>query len=313
MSDDDRGQLYLGILYLCAFLFIIVCLLTVDARGAEATQPPSAPAAVQGDTSPDLAARYHLRKRTSRFFRLVSNTQSVWMDNYDEAHAEAERQGKMLLVYFQGDLDFELNTLTDLRVRKKLQDYVCVWVLMGDPKMKEMKGHPGVAIIDMTDSPHHGQVVSTFPITDKLSYTPKQMGVILNLPSGTLTQRTLIYAVRSHPDAPASANGTFSPLLAKEAEKHSLHQARIQRQGHHNWNRRFHQINKALPAGLTAVEVCAESWPGESLAEAAAECVNSWRQSPGHWKAVSGECVVYGYDMKRGRNGIWYATGIFGK
>lgn len=129
----------------------------------------------------------------------------------------------------------------------------------------------------------------------------------------TPTQRALIHAVRTHPDAPARANGTFDPVLAKEAERHSLHQARIQRQGHHNWDRRFRRINAALPDGLTAVEVCAESWPGESLAEAAAECVNSWRQSPGHWAAVSGACPVYGYDMKRGRNGIWYATGIFGQ
>ncbi len=28
---------------------------------------------------------------------------------------------------------------------------------------------------------------------------------------------------------------------------------------------------------------------------------------------VEAACPVYGYDMKRGRNGIWYATGIFGQ
>jgi len=129
----------------------------------------------------------------------------------------------------------------------------------------------------------------------------------------TPTQQALIDAVRAHPDAPASTNGKFDPMLAKEAERHSLHQARIQTQGHHNWNRRFRRINAQLPAGLTACEVCAESWPGQTLEEAAAECVNSWRQSPGHWRAVSGECPLYGYDMKRGRNGVWYATGIFGQ
>lgn len=133
------------------------------------------------------------------------------------------------------------------------------------------------------------------------------------LPPGTPTQLALISAIRAHPDAPASTDGMCDPMLAKEAERHSLHQARIQSQGHHNWNKRFHRINAALPAGFTAIEVCAESWPGQTLEEAAAECVNSWRQSPGHWKAVSRECPLYGYDMKRGRNGVWYATGIFGQ
>ena len=33
------------------------------------------------------------------------------------------------------------------------------------------------------------------------------MAVILDLPPGTLTQRTLIYAVRTHPERPASADG----------------------------------------------------------------------------------------------------------
>ena len=148
--------------------------------------------------------------------------------------------------------------------------------------------------------------------TTEGEYTPEQLEVIANLPPGTPTQRALIYAIRIHPDAPASTNGTFDPMLAKEAERHSLYQARVQRQGHHNWDARFRRINAKLP-GLTACEVCAESWPGESLVEAAVECVNSWRQSPGHWRAVSQACPVYGYDMKRGNNGIWYATGIFGQ
>jgi hypothetical protein len=39
--------------------------------------------------------------------------------------------------------------------------------------------------------------------------------------------------------------------------------------------------------------------------------VASWRQSSGHWRAVSGHHAAYGYDIRRGGNGIWYATGIF--
>jgi len=49
------------------------------------------------------------------------------------------------------------------------------------------------------------------------------------------------------------------------------------------------------------------------LLAAAIECVRCWRLSSGHWGAVRESHPVYGYDMKRGDNGIWYATGIFGR
>jgi hypothetical protein len=135
--------------------------------------------------------------------------------------------------------------------------------------------------------------------------------VILELPPGTLTQRTLIYAVRTHPEKPASAKGEFHPVLTQAARQHAKYQARTETQGHQNWEQRVNQINAKLPGALSAQEVCAESWPNEELVEAAVECVNSWRKSPGHWGAVRARHRLFGYDMKRGKNGVWYGTGIF--
>jgi hypothetical protein len=137
------------------------------------------------------------------------------------------------------------------------------------------------------------------------------MAVILELPPGTLTQRTLIFAVRTHPDKPESAEGNPLPYLYEEAQSHSQHQADIRLQGHHQWETRFHRIAARLD-GLLPKEVCAESWPGENIVEAAIDCVHCWRLSDGHWNAVRSAHLAFGYDMKRGSNGIWYATGIFG-
>jgi uncharacterized protein YkwD len=103
------------------------------------------------------------------------------------------------------------------------------------------------------------------------------------------------------------------PLLATEAARHSQHQASINVQGHHGWDARFQNINARLPAGHVSYEVCSESWPGQSLLDAAEECVDSWSQSSGHWGQVSRQAEYYGYDMRRGTNGVWYATGIFGR
>jgi hypothetical protein len=57
--------------------------------------------------------------------------------------------------------------------------------------------------------------------------------------------------------------------------------------------------------------VCAESWENQDLLDSCVDCVASWRQSSGHWNAVRSPQSAYGYDIRRGPNGIWYATGIF--
>lgn len=273
-------------------------------------------------------------------------TEIVWLSDYAEAVDQANRQGKVLLIYFtdadERDGDghdsnggkaglcrrFETRALSDRANVQRLQRFVCaklpldatvdddgtLVMLLEDRSFREMLGCPGIAMIDYRDRSDawFGHVVSTFPLNDQFSYSSRQLAVILDLPPGTLTQRTLVYAVRTHGDRPASTNGHLDPFLVNEANKHSRYQARIRRQGHHQWASRFQRITAVLPPGLTAIEVCAESWPGEGLLEAAVECVRCWRLSPGHWSAVRAKHQRYGYDMKRGSNRIWYATGIFG-
>jgi len=277
-------------------------------------------AAMAGDSLPDGAL-----------------SEAAWHTSYAKAMQEAKDQKKMLLIYFESPDEkadtrcrrFRQEVLSDATVIAKMRDYVRLRMptdatirsggkdvrVLKHPAFREMLGRPGLAIIDYASEgkSYYGRVVSTFPLADNLHYSPDRVKVILGLPPGTLTQRTLIYAVRIHPDGPRSTHGQLSETLLHEARSHSEHQADIQLQGHHNWESRFHQINRRLPRGLMAVEVCAESWPGENLVEAAIECVRCWRFSSGHWSAVRAHHPRFGYDMRRGRNGIWYATGIFGR
>jgi len=258
-----------------------------------------------------------------------------WETSYGKAVEVATREGRMMLICFHkpGQSEvcerFAREALTDPEVVEKLKRFVRVRlsvdttiptsdgevVLLEHPAFAEMLDGPGVAILDFAhkDAPYYGYVVSAFPFLEGHPYTAREMAVILDLPPGTLTQRTLVYAVRTHPDRPASTEGVSDAYLTNEARLHSKHQARIRRQGHHGWNRRFRRINTKLPEGLSACEVCAESWPGENLVEAAIECVRCWRLSSGHWKAVFARHRLYGYDMQRGSNGVWYATGIFAR
>lgn len=258
--------------------------------------------------------------------------QLIWQTGYHAALDDAEAQRKMALLWFfdpQGTKNdaFEADVLGNSEVRSlvaaqfsavklplnaKIESEGQTVRLMEHPAFAELRRAAGLAIIDMTDpdSPHFRQVVSIYPLARR-SLTAEHLALLLQLPRGSLTQRTLVFAVRTHPERPASTSGHLSSLLTRETENHAWHQASIHLQGHHNWNTRFHAINAELPGGLAAREVCAESWPGQSLFEAAEECVDSWRQSSGHWEAVSSKHTLFAYDMKRGNNGIWYAAGIF--
>lgn len=258
-----------------------------------------------------------------------------WHEDYGEAIKKAERERRMLFIYFRNEArdaeqeQFERETLSNVRVRRKLGRFVLARLtrsteikvqdqpvkLIDHASFSTMYGRQGIAIVDTTEpqSRNFRQVVSAFPFSPRRRYDARRLGVILDLPRGTLTQRTLVYAVRTHPEAPASTDGALNEMLAEEAESHSQYQADIDNQGHHNWGNRFQRISARLPGGMVAVEVCAESWPGEELVDAAEECVHSWRQSSGHWGAVSARQPFFGYDMKLGSRAVWYATGIFGR
>lgn len=258
---------------------------------------------------------------------------TAWNSDYADAVRTAEVLGKMLLVQFVdpakavGETAFDAQALADPKVAERLSRFVKVRVpldatisidgqrvtLLQHPAFAEMLNRPGLAIIDYASSgtPLYGRVVSVFPFKTAQGMTARELQVVLDLPRGSLTQRTMIYAVRIHPESPASTRGEFNPVLAEEAQSHADYQAAIRVQGHHRWGHRFNRILGRLRGAGDAREVVAESWPGQTLVDACVECVHSWRQSSGHWQAVRSGHASFGYDIKRGANGIWYATGIF--
>lgn len=184
--------------------------------------------------------------------------------------------------------------------------------LVGDPALREMRRGPGVFVVDHTPGAYTGRIVSILPRTagKYYSFSPSHLDELASLPQGSLTQRSLILAVRIHPEHPQSTQGTFDPSLAEAATAHSEHQARIGRQGHHDWQSRSQALAGRVGGGYPQ-EVCAESWENQDLLDSCIDCVASWRQSSGHWSAVRSPQSSYGYDIRRGPNGIWYATGIF--
>ena len=260
----------------------------------------------------------------------------AWLEDYADAMQTAKDKQKMLLVHFcemnSGMSAAIERSLAQPQMRKKLDNYVLARVPMNatiqssgkpvrvidHPSFSDLRGGTGLAVIDLAHrkQSYYGHVVSALPTSSGRFYQfrPEHLPTLLDLPPGTITQRTMIFAVRTHQERPASTHGQADPVLLEEAGSHSSHQVRVRSSGHHNWGGRFQRIIGRLSGrgrGGAPVEIVAESWPGQDLNDACHDCVQSWRQSGGHWSKVRTYHASYGYDIQRGPNGIWYATGIF--
>lgn len=250
------------------------------------------------------------------------------IDDYAAALDAARASGAMLLVSVEPDAADPADTAGQRLERPEVQDRFASsgtpWIfcrlglaaaggLVAEPGLVEMRRGPGVFVVDHAHDQWRGRIVSILPRTPGKYYrfSPHHVDELAALPAASLTQRSLILAVRIHPENPQSTQGTCDPALCAAAEAHSAHQARIRRQGHHGWDSRSRQIVAARGGAGGASEVCAESWENQDLLDSCVDCVASWRQSSGHWNAVRSPQAAYGYDLRRGSNGIWYATGIF--
>jgi hypothetical protein len=285
------------------------------------------------------------RNDAVEFKTAILRHELVWQTDYDEAYKMAKRDRKLLLIYFDPHppaytvgsesrtTDDPIDrTLAGIENRDHLGDYVFARLrtdvtvedrkttirLLDHPAFADIRSSGGIAVIDLAhpNTEYYTYVISTLPLGPGRFYRfhPEYVPVLLDLPEGTLTQRTMVFAVRIHPEAPASTATKASPVLADEAAAQSRYQARICAQGHQQWESRFQRIiGRLFGRGTPGLpkEVVAESWPNQNLIDSCIDCVDSWRQSSGHWAAVRSQHDSYGYDIQRGSNGVWYATGIF--
>lgn len=259
----------------------------------------------------------------------------LWHTDYEAAYKQAERDNKLLFIFFRDkeqaraadryvsevlaadalrdDLRRFVRAVLPLHEPPPADPMTAVVRLIDHAAFRHQHHRQGIVVIDLVnpDSGTYGHVVSAHPFSRGKHYTIKATHTVLGLPPGSITQRAMIYAIRMHPEHPRSTHGRASDYLLKQAGWHSNFMARIGQVGHHHWNSRFQQITSAL-GGMGVSEVAAVG-SGRTLIEAARDCVNAWRQSPGHWAAVRGLPLLYGYDLKKGADGQWYATGIFGE
>ena len=269
-----------------------------------------------------------------------------WETDYEFAVETARQASRCLLIYLcaDGESDipaevaalpvvsacrkFDTVVLDDCFVRSGLCRYVLLKLpidakITGEdgtktsvyslPGFEHMIGHPGLIVIDFAhrNKSHYGEVVGILPFLQGVCPAAEHTETFLELPPGTLTQRTLTYAVRIHPDRPLSADGEPAPAVMQGATSHALFQAERGVLGHHNFSSRSYKVKEALGEGGSPAEICAQSQSGLGLFEGAISSMRAWRYSSAHWSIAKKYHRYYGYDMVRGKNGAWYAVGFF--
>jgi hypothetical protein len=257
----------------------------------------------------------------------------VWHTDYAVAYKQAREEKKDLFIYFRDDETYD-EMFEDAEVQDGLKSRVCVRiptnyvhkeeVLMEHPALEDMLRSPGILIVSLHDPelPFYQEVVSAHPFVRSRYawvpyYGPEEVKVILDLPEyASLTQRSMMYAVTVHPEQPQSVYCECHPAFLGHAERHSNRQASMMHQHHADIIGASYAMSQeaGYNVGLSS-EVVAESWGrfvgGENVLEASFSCIDAWRHSSGHWSAVSRQHRYFGYDIARGDNGTWYATGIF--
>jgi hypothetical protein len=265
---------------------------------------------------------------------ILATVQPSWHSDYGSACAQAAKEKKDLVIHFRDDAGRLDAVLDDAAVKKKLEQYVCLRVpesytldgkrLLDYPALGEMMGQAGLAVVSYHDPelPYYRAAISVHPLVSSHyawvpEYGVEQVKIVLDLPAtATLSQRSMIYAIRVHPEQPRSVHAMCHPAFLEHARRHSTRQADTRRQHHADLlatsSRLQQEVGQAMGG---ASEVVAESWGrvvgGENVLEAAFSCVDAWRHSPGHWGAVSCAHRYFGYDIARSDNEKWYATGIF--
>lgn len=257
-----------------------------------------------------------------------------WYTSYSPAFKQARDERKELFILFRDEQNpriadiYENEVLSSPDLVGPLSEVVRVVLpldakrpfrlpelpdqtLMSHSSFKYMYDRQGIAVIDLTDpdSELHGHVVSAHPFTPGKHYTVRSTKIVLGLPSGTVTQRALIYAVRLHPAAPISTtDGKCHGYLCKQARNSSKLMANYESVGHHDWGVRYGEI--ATNTGKSAQEVAAMGG-NVPLIDAAVFVVDQWYGSPAHWGIMSAPASIFGYDLVRAPSGNWYGTGIF--
>jgi hypothetical protein len=169
----------------------------------------------------------------------------------------------------------------------------------------------GIAVVDLTDptSTNHARVVSVLPLPESGQFNDDDLMLALTLPKGAISQRTLLFAIRSTvPDSSLSMR-EFSPTLVELAHRNSRYMANAGRVGSFDQESRKQRIEQDFGPQADLKQLVFATESETSIQDAALQAVANWIGTSESFDILDAPAEAMGMDMfQNSESGRWFVT-----
>lgn len=263
-----------------------------------------------------------------------------WHSDYLAAYVEASQEKRFLLMLFRENafggeplistdsvfapsmrpmleqfsrVELPLNAAMPI-VSKKNQDTEqddLPNLLLKHRSFRHLGMRPGIAVVDLTDqaSPNHARVVSVLPLPESGQFNNADLTLALRLPQGAISQRTLLFAIRSTiPDSSLSMR-EFSPALIELAHRNSRYMANAGQVGSFDQENREQRIEKEFGPQAELKELVFATESETTIHDAALQAVTSWISNSESFDILDSPAEAMGMEMfQNSESGRWFVT-----
>lgn len=254
-----------------------------------------------------------------------------WHDDYATAYEEAAGLRRRLVMLFAGSSD---QSRPDSRggfeaaeVEAALGDSVRLQLpvdfkvagsetsLLEHRSFRHLGGQPGVVIIELSDpaSPLFGQAVSAMPLPVGDRFPLESLKRLLDLPAGSIGQRSLLFEIRSAVDSAeldsALVNAAPHVTLSDLANRNARFMAHFERDELFEAGRRQEILHRTFGEAAEFRELTFATPEPASIQSAASQAVQHWTRQTTEPTALTGPATAYGLDLFQSpESGRWFAT-----
>ena len=185
--------------------------------------------------------------------------------------------------------------------------------LLDHRSFRHLNGKAGVVIIDLTEpsAANFARVVSALPLPSDGRFSPEILSKLLQLPAGSIGQRTLLLSIRTATSAPDFTVGEQQPLLNQLANRNARLMAQAEIVGSYEQGGRVAAITEAFGTEAKIGELLYATEGTSTVQEAAIGAVRQWLSTPADKALMSRPATAYGIELFQSQTSQrWFATCI---
>lgn len=184
-------------------------------------------------------------------------------------------------------------------------------LLLKHRSFRHLGTQPGIAVVDLTDpsSPNHARVVTVLPLPETGQFQDDSLKLALNLPKGAISQRTLLFAIRSTvPDSSLSMR-KFNSTLVELAHRNSRYMANAGEVGSFDLETRQQRIEQEFGPQAELKQLVFATDSETTIHEAALQAVTNWIETSESFDVLDAPATEMGMEMfQNSESGRWFVT-----